>query len=143
MITNTVSDVSSTNGGTGQPASATLNVVVSSRQHHLAFDPASHTYGHVRLGGALSQTFTLANTGGQGTGALTITVITVSGPQRSFTITATTCHRGLGPRKSCTVTVQFAPTTDGEITGKLTAVGKKPTAMATADLTGTGMRATS
>jgi hypothetical protein len=57
-----------------------------------------------------------------------------------FSITGDRCSgRSLGPGKSCTVSVRFAPTSLGTVTATLTAAGKKPAATATVALTGTGV----
>ena len=71
----------------------------------LAFSPSPYHYGQVAAGQAASRAFTLANTGGRATGKLTVAL---AGPA-AFTITANTCKHSLAPRKSCTVTVRFAP----------------------------------
>ncbi len=71
----------------------------------LAFSPAPYNYGQVAAGGAASQTFTLANTGGQATGRLAVTLTGAA----AFTITGDACH-SLAPGKRCTITVRFAPT---------------------------------
>ena len=70
----------------------------------------------------------------QATGALKVSLTGSS----AFSITADTCTaRSLGPKKSCSVTVQYAPTTAGSSdTGTLTAMSKKPAASASASLTG-------
>lgn len=100
----------------------------------LAFTPSPYSYGHVAVGrGAASQTFTLANSGGQATGKLRVRVDGAA----VFTITGDTC-KTLGPGKKCTVTVRFAPASAGTVTATLTAAGKKPAATATVALTGTG-----
>ena len=100
----------------------------------LTFSPAPYDYGQVAAGGAASQTFTLANTGGQGTGRLRVTLAGAA----AFTITGDTCH-SLAPGKRCTVTVRFTPVTSGIVTATLTAAGKKRGATPAADvLTGTG-----
>ena len=99
----------------------------------LAFTPSSYSYGQVAAGGAASQTFTLANTGGQATGKLRVTLNGAA----VFTITGDTC-KSLGPGKKCTVTVRFAPAGAGPVTATLTAAGKKRGATATVALTGTG-----
>src|SRR5262249_21174897 len=54
----------------------------------------------------------------------------------AFSITSDTC-RSLGPRKSCTVVVKFAPSGRGPVDATLTATGKKPSAAAGDLLTGT------
>jgi hypothetical protein len=100
----------------------------------LAFTPSPYSYGQVAAGrGAASQTFTLANSGGQATGRLRVRVDGAA----VFTITGDTC-KTLRPGKKCTVTVRFAPASAGTVTATLTAAGKKPAATATVALTGTG-----
>jgi hypothetical protein len=105
----------------------------------LAFSPASHDYQQVPVGQtpAPTQVFTLKNTGGSATSVLKITL-----PPGPFSITANTCTgTSLGPGKSCTVTVQFAPTATGGASATLTAMSNKPAAMASAALSGTGIPA--
>ena len=86
----------------------------------LAFSPAPYNYGQVAAGQAASQTFTLANTGGQATGRLRVTLTGAA----AFTLTGETCH-SLGPGKRCTVTVRFAPAGSGTVTATLTAAGQQ------------------
>jgi sugar lactone lactonase YvrE len=87
----------------------------------LAFSPAPYDYGQVAAGGAASQTFTLANTGGQATGRLAVTLTGAA----AFTITGSTCHPPrLRPGGACTITVRFAPSRAGRITATLTAASK-------------------
>jgi hypothetical protein len=91
----------------------------------LAFTPSPYDYGQVAVGHTASQTFTLANSGGKGSGKLSVTL---SG-SAAFTITGKTCTgKSLGPGKSCTVTVQFAPASNGAAGTTLSAVSKKATA---------------
>ncbi|MGW6263057.1 DUF5050 domain-containing protein [Streptomyces sp. NPDC055085] len=100
----------------------------------LTFTPSPYDYGNVTAGQTASQTFTLTNTGGRASGA--IKTISLS-PQQPFTTTADTCTgRSLGPNKSCTITVQFAPTSSGTNQSTLTATAVH--ARATHSLTGTG-----
>jgi hypothetical protein len=103
----------------------------------LAFHPAPYDYGQVRVGQRAAETFTLVNTGGRASGALTVTV---SG-SAAFTITAGTCRSSLGPGKKCTVRVRFAPARAGAVTGTLRAASKKHhkhQVLASDTLTGTG-----
>jgi hypothetical protein len=98
--------------------------------------PPAYDYGSVDPAQPTSQTFTLTNSGGSATGMVTISL---SG-STTFTKTADTCTgTALGPRKSCTVTVQYAPTTGGQTdTATLTARGKRSAASASITLTGQG-----
>jgi hypothetical protein len=71
----------------------------------------TYNYGTLQAGQTVSKAFVLTNSGGSATAALKIT-LTGSG---AFTKTADTCTgTSLGPRKSCSVTVQYAPTTPGQ-----------------------------
>ena len=103
----------------------------------LAFTPSPYDYGQVTVGQTATQTFTLANTGGKASSALAVTVP----GSATFTITADTCTgTSLGPGKSCTVTVQFAPASTRTVTATLTAVSQRPGVVATDSLTGTSGR---
>jgi CHRD domain-containing protein/centrosomal CEP192-like protein len=95
----------------------------------------SFDYGVVAVGHDSSQTFTLTNSGGSASAKLTV-ALSGSG---SFTITADNCV-SLGPGKSCSVTVSYAPTLSaGPETATLSANGKKDTATADLTLTGRGV----
>jgi hypothetical protein len=100
----------------------------------LAFQPARYDFGQVQVGERPDRTFTLENTGARASGALTLTV---SG-SAAFTVTADTCPPSLGPGKTCTVSVRFAPTGAGAANATLTAANKRGTVTGSAGLTGTG-----
>ena len=101
----------------------------------LAFSPAPYDYQQVTVGQAATQVFTLKNTGGSASADLAVTVP----GSAAFTVTADGCSgTSLGPRKSCTVTVQFKPAAAGSVSATLTANGKKSAATATDLLSGTG-----
>ena len=90
-------------------------------------------FGLVGVGKTATQTFTLSNSGGSASAALTITLSDAAG----LSLTEDNCTgTSLGPGKSCTVTVEYAPTASGPTRATLNAQGKK--AAATADLTLTG-----
>lgn len=100
----------------------------------IAFTPGSYDYGIVGSAVIVSHTFTLKNTGGSATGALTVSLSGSSG----FTKTADTCTAAsLGPNKSCNVSVQYYAPAYGTFTATLTASSKKPLATATASLQAT------
>ncbi|MGA7416444.1 MAG: choice-of-anchor D domain-containing protein, partial [Acidimicrobiales bacterium] len=81
----------------------------------LAFTPSSHSFGSVTLQQTASQSFILSNTGRLGSSALKL-ALSGSGAS-AYTITNDTCSAtSLGPNKSCTVTVVFAPTAAGSAT---------------------------
>jgi len=102
----------------------------------LEFTPSPYDYGQVTIGQGATQTFTLANSGGQATGALTVTL---AGPA-AFTASADTCTgASLAPGGSCTVTVRLAPASTTTVSATLTGASTNPAATATAALTGTGV----
>jgi len=104
----------------------------------LAFIPSPFDFGQVGTGQTSSpQTFTLANTGGQATGALTDTLTGAA----AFTVTGDTCTgTSLVAGGTCTVAVRFAPASIATDTARLTGVSANPAVTATAPLTGTGVR---
>jgi hypothetical protein len=103
----------------------------------LAWSPTTssgtYDYGTLATGATKSVTFTLTNAGGKATGPLRITL---SG-SAAFTISSNRCTGGsLGPNKSCTVPVVYAPKSSGQSeSATLTASGKS----ASASLTLTGL----
>ena len=99
----------------------------------LAFTPSGHNFGPVTVGRTAQQKFTLKNNSSTTSSRLTVGL---AGSAR-FSITADTCAGiRLQPGKTCTVTVRFAPTVTGTVTGTLKAAGTSRAA--TASLTGTG-----
>ncbi len=95
---------------------------------------ASFDYATIDAGQTGVQTFTLRNSGGSATSALTVTRT----GSNAFPITSDTCSgTSLGPRKTCTVTVQYAPTAAGQTdTATLTATWNRPAARASLTLNG-------
>ena len=89
----------------------------------------TYNYGTLNAGQAKEVTFTLENTGGKASGALTVTLPGSS----AFSVTSDECtERSLGPNKSCTVTVKYAPASSDESdTATLTGTSKKTSASIT------------
>jgi hypothetical protein len=88
--------------------------------------PSTYSFGTVNAGQKVSMALTLTNSGGKATGALTVTLAGLP----AFTKTADTCTgANLSSKKSCRVTVQYAPATPGQVdSATLTATGKTGTA---------------
>jgi hypothetical protein len=107
----------------------------------LAFTPSAHDYGTIDKNTTGSQTFTLKNSSGS-TGVLKAALTNSSSV---FSITADSCTgTTLGPKKQCSVTVKYAPTTDGSTdNGSLTVSGKKLSVSASASLIGHSTQAKS
>jgi virginiamycin B lyase len=103
----------------------------------LAFTPTTsagtYDFGTHAVGASVSQTFTLRNSGGSATGALTISLT----GSTAFTKTADSCTAiSLGAGKSCSVTVQYNPSGPGASdTAQLNATNGKKKGLATASLT--------
>src|SRR3954468_7880176 len=91
-------------------------------------DGGTFDYAAVTPGQTASQAFTLGNSGGSASAALKIAL---SGSD-AFSITSDACTgTSLGPKKSCAVTVEYAPTAAGQTdTATFTATGKKAGATA-------------
>ena len=105
----------------------------------IAWSPSTYDYGAVTPGQTASHTFTLRNSGGSATGALSVSLSGTGAT--AFSITSHACTGvALGKGRSCAVTVQFAPTKAGQsYTASLTAKGKKPAGgSASVTLTGSG-----
>ncbi len=97
--------------------------------------PPSINFGNVTTGSSTaSQTLTLANTG---TASYSITSISLIGTNASsFSITSNTCGSSLGVGSSCSIAVNFAPTSTGAQTASLIVVDSEGTQ--TSSLSGTG-----
>ncbi len=111
----------------------------ASQEPILALTPSTNgafDYGTVVACQTVSQTFTLTNSGGSASAALTVSL---TGPA-AFTKTADGCTAtSLGPGKSCSVTVAYSPTAAGQgDTATLAASGRKAAASTSLTLTGTG-----
>ncbi|HEX6488709.1 MAG TPA: DUF5050 domain-containing protein [Candidatus Dormibacteraeota bacterium] len=101
----------------------------------LAFSPSAYDYGTALTGHAVSQTFTLRNSGGTGSAVLTVGL---SGSP-AFRIISDSCTgTSLGPGMTCSVRVQFTAGI-GAVSATLTAHGKKSAAAATDSLSATGV----
>ena len=95
----------------------------------IAFDPSSHDYGTIDSGATSAQTFVVRNDGFLPTLRLKVSLAGSS----AFTKTADTCvGRFLWPRKPCSITVQYAPSSPGSTdSGSLTVSGLRVSATAT------------
>lgn len=105
----------------------------------IAFVPGpTFDYGSIEFGSTGSQAFVLTNSGGVATAVLTVALTGSS----AFSISSNTCSAtSLGPKKSCSVTVQYSPGSDSEAstteTATLAASSRKPAARATVALSAT------
>jgi conserved repeat domain len=101
----------------------------------ISLSPASLDFGNQELNTtSLGQTVTVANTG---SGDLTITGISVP----SGFVQSSTCDTTLAEGATCTITVQFKPTTLGNQSGTLTVASNAVSGGNSVDLSGTGVQA--
>jgi hypothetical protein len=109
----------------------------------LSWAPATagvYSYGTPPGGQAVAETFTLTNSGGSASSALTVTLA----GSAAFTKTADTCTgTSLGPRKTCTVAVTYtAPQVPGQASqATLTATSNKSAGTANLALNGAAAKA--
>lgn len=104
----------------------------------LAFSSSSGDFGQVTVGQTSSTEFTLTNIGRAASSSLTVTLAGSS----AFTVISDTCSTiSLPLARTCTVAVQFTPTSAGTYSGTLTATGDngRPGAVSTVNLNGTGV----
>ncbi|RME18397.1 MAG: DUF2341 domain-containing protein [Bdellovibrio sp.] len=95
----TVSSTATVQGTGTTPASIGLNPAEAN----------PYNYGTAATGATVSKTFTIENTGGVAATGLTISVLTGT----DFRLNGTTCGATLNPAASCTITVDYVPTTTG------------------------------
>ena len=101
----------------------------------LTVAPSSYDFLSIPLNQVSSDvSFTMTNTGGAATGALT-----VSSPGNGFVVAGNTCSAALAPGKTCVFAVHFAPTVAGNATATVT-VGDG-TVFSSVTLHGTGVGA--
>jgi subtilase family serine protease len=117
--------------GTSSPASVALTGTGAT--YTLSLAPTSLAFGTVTVGTTTAaQLVTVKNTGNT---ALSLTSETVSAP---FVKSATTCGTSLAVAASCTVSVEYKPTSAVASTGTLVVASNGTSAPASVALTGTG-----
>jgi len=85
--------------------------------------PATLEFGNVSAGKTLTKTITVKNDGKPD-----LTLGTISTPENSFTRSATTCTNGkiLSSGGTCSITIRYAPPTDGLFTSTFTITSDDP-----------------
>ena len=100
----------------------------------LSASPTSLSFGNMNVGGTSSQNINLTNTG---TSNVALSQVGVSGA--GFSIGPFTVPQTLTPGQTTTVTVVFAPTSGGSVTGSVSVVSNATNSPATVTLSGTGV----
>jgi len=106
-------------------------------QAGLSVSPTTFNYGSVVDGQTKSQSFTLTNTG---SASLTITQLTMTGS--AYTVSGLALPATISAGSSTTLSVLFAPTTAGSLTGTLSITSNAPNSPTTVSLSGTGTAGT-
>jgi hypothetical protein len=105
----------------------------------LAVNPAGLSFDNLTVGSSATQSVTLTSTG---TAPVQVTAAAISGA--GFTVSGASFPATLNPKQAITLTVQFKPTTVGEVSGNLTITSNSATnPIAGISLSGIGTSATS
>lgn len=102
----------------------------------LAVTPASLAFGNVNVSGSATQQITLKNTGNSN---LTISSDAVHGA--GLQVAGVASETSLTPGQTAVITVEFAPTAAGSITGSVTITSTAGNGTVTVPVTGTGVAA--
>ena len=98
-----------------------------------------YSYGTLDAGATASQTFTLTNSGGRASAALTVALTGSS----AFSISSDSCTAtSLGPAKSCQVTVAYSPSAAGASDGATLTVTGMQAPATSLNLAGSGASST-
>lgn len=127
--------VTATSDGISKPFTLRLSASVVATSPALTLSTGSIAFGNVAVNSAATaQTVTLTSSG---TGALTISAVTLSGAE--FSIGGTAFPVTLNPGQTATISIQFDPSTAGAVTGKVTISSNDASGNSdTISLTGTG-----
>jgi len=106
-------------------------------QAGLGVSPTTFNFGSIVDGQTKSQSFTLTNTG---SASLTITQLTMTGS--AYTVSGLALPATISAGSSTTLSVLFAPTTAGSLTGTLSITSNAPNSPTTVSLSGTGTAGT-
>ncbi|HVU45136.1 MAG TPA: choice-of-anchor D domain-containing protein [Terracidiphilus sp.] len=113
----------------------TFTLQLNAAVPNLAVSSSSLSFGSVNVNTATTQSIKLSSTG---TAAVTINSATVSGS--GFSISGATFPLTLNPNQTATLSVQFAPTASGTVSGSLTLASNSSTGSSSVvSLTGNGM----
>jgi hypothetical protein len=120
------------------PTTVPLSGTGVSATYQISASPTSLSFGDVTVGTSSSQTATLSNTGNS---SVTISQVTVSGA--GFSASGVTPPLTLDAGQKIILTVTFAPTTTGSVTGSVSITSNASNSPATISLSGSGVSTTS
>jgi hypothetical protein len=104
----------------------------------LSLSPATLSFGNVNIGSNNALTATVTNTG---TSSLSISKVSISGA--GFTVNGLPSGLTLSPGQTATLTVTFAPSSAGAVTGSVTITSSASSNTMVVSLSGTGVTGTS
>src|SRR5260370_1856493 len=102
--------------------------------------PSTANFGAITVGGTSStKLFSIVNIGDQ---TLSISSISITGPNASSFSQSNTCASTLAPNANCTVSINFTPASTGALTGVLQVADNAPGSPQALTLSGTGVATT-
>lgn len=130
-VGNAVGSVSVLSNATNSPA--TIALAGAGVQPMIAVVPSAVSFGSVTVGVTNSQTLTISN---PGTANLSVTQVAASA---GFLVSTPALPLTVAPGKSATMTVSYAPTVAGAVSGLMTIVSNAPNSPLNVSLSGTGV----
>jgi hypothetical protein len=118
--------------GAAKPGSSTSTPSAAA----ISVSPSSVNFGSVAVGGSVSQSVTISNTGGS-----TLTVTQATSATSGITITGANLPMTVGAGKQSIITIVFSPKSKGAVSGNVTVVSDASSSPNTVAVTGTGVTA--
>ncbi|HKF25315.1 MAG TPA: choice-of-anchor D domain-containing protein [Candidatus Acidoferrum sp.] len=125
--------VSIVSNAPNSPATVSLSGTGAAATYTLSVNPPSLSFGSVNDGSTASQSFSVTNTGNS-----SVSISGVSAAGAGFSIASGASGVTLSPNQSTSISVQFAPTTAGAVTGSV-AIASNGTGSGSVALSGTGV----
>ncbi len=127
----------SANAGIQRATANILNAFINVQGPSVVLDPTSVDFGQQGINtSGMTQTVTVSN---NGTAAVNISNIALTGKNTSGLLQANTCPATLAVNASCTITLTFIPATVGALKANLTLTDNAPDSPQTVAVTGTGI----
>jgi hypothetical protein len=129
-----IGNISIVSNAPTSPASVSLSGSGVAATLTLGVSPTSLSFGHVSVGSSSAQNITVTNTGNSN---VTISSITSSGA--GFSASGVSANTTLTPGQSVTLSVSFAPTATGSVTGSVLVASNATNSPAIVTFSGSGV----
>ena len=127
--------ISLTSNAPGSPLAIPLSGTGVAATFLLSLSTSNLSFGNVNVGSNGQMSVSLTNTGNSD---VTVSSVNITGA--GFTVSGVTSGETLTPSQSIPVTVEFAPTAAGAVTGSVTIASNATNSPATITLSGTGVQ---